>query len=176
MIAQENTTEETSSTSTEPASTETLVSTDATPEPAPELDQEIQAAQYLQRAIPRFRNDLHSVTGIQAKRVLSALIESPMEQETAKFTTQGAYNLFESGSVITNAKFILFTASLLDHLSTALNAKFNLGLSFKDLKTMISESQKVVSELQQAAVAAQPAALQVEETATQGVENVSETL
>lgn len=75
---------------------------------------EVQAARYLITALPRFRGQLEKVTGTQAKRVLQALIESPLEKNTLPFTTPEALELFNQGLVITNAKFILFQASLKD--------------------------------------------------------------
>jgi len=75
---------------------------------------EIQAAMFLQRALPTFRTQLDRVTGVQAKRVLEALIESPLEKEVPGFTTREAHDLFTLGTMIQNAKFVLFQVALKD--------------------------------------------------------------
>lgn len=80
-----------------------------------EIPVEVQAARYLLTALPAFRNLSEKVTGTQARRVLNALIESPLEKNTPPFTTEEAQELFNLGLVITNAKFILFQASLKDN-------------------------------------------------------------
>lgn len=75
---------------------------------------EVQAALYIQKALPEFRRRLEGITGVQAKRVLSALVESPLEKTVPGFTTQEAEELFLMGTVIQNAKFILFNVALKD--------------------------------------------------------------
>lgn len=75
---------------------------------------EVQAAMFLHRALPMFRIALDKLTGVQAKRVLSALMEAPLEKETPGFSTQEAEELFSLGLMISNAKFILFNVSLKD--------------------------------------------------------------
>src|SRR6267142_4191688 len=89
------------------------VKVDITKEATPAME----AARYLHTALPMFKHNLEKLTGIQAKRVLSSLIESPLEQETPKFSTSQAKELYNVGLAITNAKFILFTASLNDKQS-----------------------------------------------------------
>jgi hypothetical protein len=79
-------------------------------EPAPE----VQAVMFLHSALPRFRAQLQKVTGVQGKRVLEALIESPLEQKVPGFTTKEAHDLFMLGTMIQNAKFVLFQVSLKD--------------------------------------------------------------
>lgn len=70
----------------------------------------IAAVEFLHQAIPQARTMVNSdnLTGVQAKRVLSALIESPLEQETSKFTTASAAKLFNLACLIQNAKYLLF--------------------------------------------------------------------
>jgi hypothetical protein len=82
----------------------------------PEVEQtpEVQAAMFLHSALPMFRNQLDKLTGTQAKRVLSALMEAPLEKETPGFTTREADDLFALGLMISNAKFILFNVALKD--------------------------------------------------------------
>jgi len=88
-----------------------------TEQPAPQEEKmapEMQAAYYLQGALPTFRSQLQKVTGVQGKRVLEALIESPLEQQVPGFTTKEAHDLYSLGTMIQNAKFILFQAALKD--------------------------------------------------------------
>lgn len=85
-----------------------------TPAVAPEQTPEVQAALYIQQALPQFRRQLEKVTGTQAKRVLSALVESPLEKTVPGFTTQEAEQLFLMGTMIQNAKFLLFQVALKD--------------------------------------------------------------
>lgn len=76
---------------------------------------EEQAVKYLMWAIPMFRTKLKALeehNRTEVGRVLSALIESPLEQETHHFTSDKAQDLFELGLVITNAKLILFNKAL----------------------------------------------------------------
>lgn len=75
---------------------------------------EVQAAMYLHGALPAFRAQLEMVTGTQCKRVLSALMESPLEKTVPGFTTKQAEDLFIMGLNISSAKFILFTTALKD--------------------------------------------------------------
>lgn len=96
-------------TSTEATATETPSS-----ESASDGSPEIQAAMFLHKALPTFRRQLESVTGVQAKHVLSALAEAPLEKTVPDFTTKEATELFNLGLMITNAKFILFNVALKD--------------------------------------------------------------
>lgn len=79
-------------------------------EPLTTQQKTIQAVQFLQSAIPSARNLVNrgTLTGVQAKRVLCALIESPLESETPEFTTVEAAKVFELACMIQNAKYILF--------------------------------------------------------------------
>ena len=71
---------------------------------------ELQAAEFLIGALPVFRNRLQgeTITGVQAKRILLALVEAPLGNEEPSFTTSAAAGLYELGLQITNAKFIMF--------------------------------------------------------------------
>lgn len=83
--------------------------------PPPSETVEEQAVKYLMWAIPMFRTKLKALeehNRTEVGRVLSALIESPLEQETHHFTSDKAQDLFELGLVITNAKLILFNKAL----------------------------------------------------------------
>lgn len=76
---------------------------------------EMQAARYVAMALPIFRTKLKRLeerNKTEVGRVLAALIESPLEQQTHGFTTKEGSDLFEMGLVITNAKFILFNSGL----------------------------------------------------------------
>lgn len=95
---------------TTPVTEETVVEQVASTEA--EQSPEVQAAYFLRGALPAFRNNLDKLTGTQAKRVLSALMEAPLEQETPSFTTKDAQELFNLGLMISNAKFILFNVAL----------------------------------------------------------------
>jgi hypothetical protein len=85
-----------------------------TKQPAEQVSLEIQAALFLHKALPAFKSQLDLVTGVQAKSVLYALAESPLEKKISGFTTKEAQQLFELGLIITNAKFILFNVALND--------------------------------------------------------------
>lgn len=69
------------------------------------------AVQFIHGALPRFRDRIKDVTGVQVKRVLEAIIESPLEREIQSFTTKEAVKLFELGIAINSAKYILFQGS-----------------------------------------------------------------
>jgi hypothetical protein len=91
-----------------------IVNNETTTETPVEQLPEVQAAMYIHQALPMFRTKLDALTGVQAKRVLEALIEAPLEKEAPAFTTKKAQDLYTLGLYITNAKFILFTTSLKD--------------------------------------------------------------
>lgn len=76
------------------------------------LPPEIQACMFLERAIPEFMAKAELVTGNQSRRVLCALVESPLEKTVPGFTTQEAMDLFMLGMHIQNAKHVLFTTAL----------------------------------------------------------------
>lgn len=89
----------------------------ATQSPLPETlppanSPEMNAAQFIMTKLPVFRNMVSELTGVQAKRVLNRLIESPLEEKTEKFTTEEAAKTFMLGMHIQNAKHILFLASI----------------------------------------------------------------
>lgn len=73
---------------------------------------EVQAATFIQRALPAARHALNRVTGTQAKRVLMALLENPFEEQTKPLTTPEARELFQLGLMIQNSKFVLFQVAL----------------------------------------------------------------
>lgn len=82
----------------------------------PQLTEDMQIAQqcvqWLMSAIPVARIKINDrLTGNQAKRILIALLESPLENEDRKFTTQEAWDVFELGAKITAAKYELFKRS-----------------------------------------------------------------
>lgn len=68
----------------------------------------VEAVKFLHQALPTARMLVDNLTGVQCKRVLKALLETPLEQETPSFTTKGGLQLFNLGIMIQNAKFILF--------------------------------------------------------------------
>lgn len=76
------------------------------------LAPEMQAVHYLMGAIPAFKRQLDRLTGVQAKNVLMAIIESPLEQHEHNFTTNESRNLFELGLNIESHKFLLFNTGL----------------------------------------------------------------
>lgn len=83
--------------------------------PAATMSVEEQAARYLMGALPAFRHKLMRLeerNKHEVSRVLSALIEAPLEQETPLFTTKEANELYNLGLVITNAKLFLFNGAL----------------------------------------------------------------
>lgn len=85
--------------------------------PTPETQQraqspEMDAAQFIMVKLPVFRQMVDKITGVQAKRVLSRLVEAPLEDETGPFTTQDAADTYNLGMMIQNAKHILFLASI----------------------------------------------------------------
>lgn len=80
--------------------------------PPPTNSPEMNAAQFIMMKLPVFRTMVDRLTGVQAKRVLNRLIESPLEEETEKFTTEEAAKTFMLGMHIQNAKHILFLASI----------------------------------------------------------------
>lgn len=89
-----------------------------------QVDPKVEAVMFLKSAIPSFRNRLNDdnvITGTQAKRILSALIESPLENETPSFTTKEAEDMFTLGLMITNAKHILFAEGLKQELQSVQN-------------------------------------------------------
>lgn len=110
---------------------------------------EIEAAKYLQGALPAFRRQLELVTGTQCKRVLAALAESPLENETPEFTTSEAEQLFTIGTLISNAKFILFQASYLFSIAKEVNKKYNLNITESELRDMVQASIKEQMEVEQ---------------------------
>lgn len=69
-----------------------------------------EAVLFLRQALPAIRSMINNgtLTGTQAKRVLCALVESPLEQETPGFTTLEAQKVFNLACIIQNAKFVLF--------------------------------------------------------------------
>jgi hypothetical protein len=69
------------------------------------------AVQHIHLGLPQFRALMDRVTGVQAKRVLEAIIESPLENEVKRFTTREAMQLFELGISINSAKYVLFQGS-----------------------------------------------------------------
>lgn len=73
---------------------------------------EAQAAQFLMSAIPASRILTERLTGTQAKRVLTALLESPLEQTVPGFTTTDAAKLFDLGVQIAACKHIMFNEAL----------------------------------------------------------------
>lgn len=117
--------------------TETLEQ--ATPKELPEQPPEIQAAMFLQAALPKFNRDLDTVTGMQAKRVLSAITESPLEKTTPAFTTNEAAALFNLGMTIQNAKYILFTGAIKDAFLKILKEKANIEMTMSELSAIIKE-------------------------------------
>lgn len=69
------------------------------------------AVQFIHATLNTFRDRVKNVTGVQAKRVLEAIIESPLEKEISSFTTKEALKCFELGIVIQSAKYVLFQGS-----------------------------------------------------------------
>lgn len=69
------------------------------------------AVQFIHATLNTFRNRVKNITGVQAKRVLEALVESPLEKEVSSFTTEEAVKCFELGIAINSAKYVLFQGS-----------------------------------------------------------------
>jgi hypothetical protein len=105
------------------------------------IQPEIEAAKFLSAALPQFRTKLEGITGNQAKRVLAALIESPLEKETPGFTTKEAEDLFMLGLYISNAKFILFNVSLKNQELTQNIEEKSAEAAIKDDAVSNNESQ-----------------------------------
>ncbi len=81
----------------------------------PPIDPAAQAAHNLPAMLGWFRNTVEEkLTGTQAKKVLVALAEVPFAEKPPVFTTQEAYDLFNLGQQIFNAKFLILMASLRD--------------------------------------------------------------
>lgn len=86
-----------------------------TPPQAPTDSVEAQAARFLSERIPMFRLKLRKLeerNKHEVSRVLEALIEAPLEQETHRFTTERGNDLYQLGLMIFNAKLMLFNAAL----------------------------------------------------------------
>jgi len=87
-----------------------------TQEPVEEAP-EVQAARFLTMGLPLFRTkqqELQEKNKTEVFRVLAALIESPLEQETHSFTTPEGSNLFNLGLMIMSSKHVLFNHALND--------------------------------------------------------------
>jgi hypothetical protein len=69
------------------------------------------AVQFIHLHLPVFRQAMSKVTGVQAKAVLEAIVESPLEKDIKGFTTKEAMRLFELGIAINSAKYVLFQGS-----------------------------------------------------------------
>ncbi len=69
------------------------------------------AVQFIHATLSTFRDRVDNLMGMQAKRVLKAIIESPLEKEVASFTTKEAQKCFELGIAINSAKYVLFQGS-----------------------------------------------------------------
>lgn len=102
---------------------------------------EMSALEFIMMNLPRFRAKLENgVTGVQAKRILSRLIESPLEEETAPFTTTAAAEVFNLGMQIQNAKHILFLTAV----------KENADKNIQDVAEQNEkQAEQPVSEVQQ---------------------------
>ena len=74
----------------------------------PEL---IGAVQYIHGSMNTARERIHKLTGVQAKRVLEAVMESPLEQQVKGFTTKDGSKAFNLITGIQSAKFVLFQGS-----------------------------------------------------------------
>lgn len=85
---------------------------DSTVLPEEPIQPEVEAARFIHLGLPMARTQIDKVTGNQAKRVLIALLESPLEKTVEKFTTQEAADLFRLGVMIQNAKHVLFQVAL----------------------------------------------------------------
>lgn len=92
-----------------------VVETQVTETPASEeLPIEMQAAQYLQGAIPVVCNEIENLNGKQAKAILKKLMRTPLEDDNYQFTSEHAGKVYQVCGLIQNAKFVLFTASAKD--------------------------------------------------------------
>lgn len=69
------------------------------------------AVQFIHATLNTFRERVRNLMGTQAKRVLEAIIESPLEQEVKSFTTKEAMKCFELGVAIKSAQYVLFQGS-----------------------------------------------------------------
>lgn len=105
------------------------------PEDVTMEEKTISAVQYLHVAIPAARNMIEHdlLTGTQAKRVLMALIEAPLEKETPEFTTLEAKKVFHIACMIQNAKYILFQGA--PQLLSEVEKEAALAKSTEEAKT-----------------------------------------
>jgi hypothetical protein len=92
---------------TEPVTSPAVDETEPVAE-SPTTDPQMEAVMFLHQTMPVFRNLLDKVTGTQAKNVLMALTEAPLNDNPPKFTTPESLKLYNTGLQIVNAKFSLF--------------------------------------------------------------------
>ena len=89
-----------------PASSEAV---DA-PQGAQQPSLEDYAAREYQTLLPRFRQEMESITGTQAKNVAIALMEYPLEKIDFEWTCQEAQRAFVTGATIMDCRFVLMKA------------------------------------------------------------------
>lgn len=86
-------------------------------------DPVVRAVLTIQQALKMARGVIRDkLTGTQAKAVLEAVLEHPLEKEAPNFTTDEAHHVFYLADVIASNKIVLFQASLEAEMEKAANS------------------------------------------------------
>lgn len=70
------------------------------------------AAQAYQQLIPKFKNQLDKLSGVQSKRILIALMEFPFEKSSFDWPYKQAEDVFKTGIDIMDCRFVLTRAAI----------------------------------------------------------------
>jgi len=80
---------------------------------------EVQAVIEIRQLLPEFRRRLAELNRSAHQRILSAMVEFPLEHETPNFVTQEEEVVFKLGNMIQDRKFVLFLHSLEEKMNQA---------------------------------------------------------
>lgn len=107
----------------------------------PQLTPEEETVLYIQQGSKLFDEMIQNVTGVQAKRILEAIVKSPFEEMDKKFTTKEAAMLYELCDRIQSKKFVLFQMSLEQQILDAVNTEQNNVDSVQEVSNMESKGE-----------------------------------
>lgn len=82
------------------------------PESAPEPSIEDLAVHDWQTLLPEFKKQLKELSNAQLKRVVTALIEHPLEKNHLQFSYPQEKDLFQVGAKLLDCKFVIMKAVL----------------------------------------------------------------
>jgi hypothetical protein len=100
-----------------------IIIEDVSEKQTPQLTPEQEAVLYIQQGTKLFDQMVQNVSGVQAKRILEAVVKSPFEEISKQLTTKEAAMLYELCDRIQSKKFVLFQMSLEQQMMDAMNAE-----------------------------------------------------